>query len=409
MQRVQIVEKLTVEGADSLFLGSIHKYAEKIHKKRSAVLNQEFLVLQAIAIILVVIGHGKGGALTPFSDWFPIYSYHMPLFVFISGYFYKQGSEQHILQFLMKKAKSLLLPYFIWNFVYGLVILLFHKLEWIQYGQEPNLYNIFVEPWLLGQQFSFNCAAWFVLTLFLVQTVYILLQRLFLHVKGKNWLLLCLFTLFGCGVIWYSKTPNMVNFVIALGKILFFLQFYHWGHLYRYYLEERLPKKYFLYLCLFFVIQLFLLKFVDQFNFWVYRCYFPGTRYIVEPILTSFTGIGFWLCIVKLLGPSVQKSKIVRYIGQNTWSVMMHHPIWFFAINCLLWGLSSPLNLSGFNIQAFQTEIWYTYSPGLPQFAIVYVVAGVALPLVVKYGVEKLVLSVDKKFIQKSTDSMETQ
>ena len=40
----------------------------------------------------------------------------------------------------------------------------------------------------------------------------------------------------------------------------------------------------------------------------------------------------------------------------------------------------------------------HIYSPGLPQLAIVYVVAGVALPLLVKYGVEKVVLFADKRF-----------
>lgn len=219
-QSTQIIKKLAI--VPGSLTGSLHKYAEKIRKKRNAVLNQEFLLLQTIAIVLVVIGHEKQGALTPFSDWFPIYSYHMPLFVFISGYFYKQGAEQHIFRSLVHKARRLLIPYFIWNLVYGLIILLFQQFGWIEYGQELNLYNLFVEPWVLGKQFEFNRAAWFVPTLFLVQAVYILFQLVFSHVKGKNWLLFLLFTFFGCGIIWYSNTTAMADYVIVLGKILFF-------------------------------------------------------------------------------------------------------------------------------------------------------------------------------------------
>ena len=48
-------------------------------------LNYQMLILQTIGIILVVVGHVGGIGL--FSDWFPISSFHMPLFVFISGYF----------------------------------------------------------------------------------------------------------------------------------------------------------------------------------------------------------------------------------------------------------------------------------------------------------------------------------
>ena len=358
------------------------------------------MLLQTIAIVLVVIGHGKTGALTPFSDWFPIYSYHMPLFVFISGYFYKQGAEQHIFRSLVNKAKRLLIPYFIWNLVYGLVILLFQQFGWIEYGQELNLYNLFVEPWVLGKQFEFNRAAWFVPTLFLVQAVYILFQLVFSHVKGKNWLLFLLFTFFGCGIIWYSNTTAMADYVIVLGKILFFLQFYHWGYLYRSVLEKCVPQKYFLYLCLFFVLQLFLLKYVNQFDYWAYRCYFPGAHHIVEPILTSFTGIGFWVCIIKLLGPSIRENRIIRYIGQNTWTVMMHHILAFFILNGIIGLAAGCFSLEGFRMDQLHTNVWYTYSPNLPQFAMVYVVVGVALPLLVKYGVEKLVLSADEKFFK---------
>ena len=140
-----------------------------------------------------------------------------------------------------------------------------------------------------------------------------------------------------------------------------------------------------------------MLKLYAPLSFGAYNATFSHEN-ILLPYLTSFTGGLFWLRVSKILARALKGNRIVRYIGQNTWSIMMHHPISFFAINCLLWGLSGPLNLSGFNLQAFQTDIWYAYSPGLPQLAIVYVVAGVALPLLVKYGVEKVVLFADKRF-----------
>ena len=72
--------------------------------------NIKFLILQTIGIILVVLGH-KGG-INLFTDWFPIYSFHMPLFIFISGYFYKTNSESNLIAFIKNKSKRLLIPYF---------------------------------------------------------------------------------------------------------------------------------------------------------------------------------------------------------------------------------------------------------------------------------------------------------
>lgn len=47
-------------------------------------MNQKFTILKAMGILAVVGGHAG----TNFLPWFPVYSFHMPLFIFISGYFF---------------------------------------------------------------------------------------------------------------------------------------------------------------------------------------------------------------------------------------------------------------------------------------------------------------------------------
>ena len=54
-------------------------------------INYQFLILQAIGIILVVLGHKGGISLA--TDWFAPYSFHILLFIFISGYFYKTNGN----------------------------------------------------------------------------------------------------------------------------------------------------------------------------------------------------------------------------------------------------------------------------------------------------------------------------
>lgn len=73
-------------------------------------------IARAIGIVLVVIGHylPDGAPLwyLGMREW--IYSFHMPLFVFISGYVYMLTyRKESYKDFLLRKSKRLLIPYFI--------------------------------------------------------------------------------------------------------------------------------------------------------------------------------------------------------------------------------------------------------------------------------------------------------
>jgi len=73
-----------------------------------------FDIAKALCIILVVIGHYVDNA----PDWWMgmrdiIYSFHMPLFMFASGYIYIAfKKEEGYGKFLWKKVKRLMVPYF---------------------------------------------------------------------------------------------------------------------------------------------------------------------------------------------------------------------------------------------------------------------------------------------------------
>lgn len=49
--------------------------------------NHTLGILSAFGIIFVVLGH-VGENIFTLNEWFPYYSFHMPLFIFISGYFF---------------------------------------------------------------------------------------------------------------------------------------------------------------------------------------------------------------------------------------------------------------------------------------------------------------------------------
>ena len=73
-------------------------------------------IARAIGIILVVAGHyfpdNSPHWYVSTREW--IYTFHMPLFMFISGYVYELARrEETYLNFLGRKAKRLLIPYLI--------------------------------------------------------------------------------------------------------------------------------------------------------------------------------------------------------------------------------------------------------------------------------------------------------
>lgn len=353
-------------------------------------LNEQFLILQSIGIILVVIGH-KGG-ISLFSDWFPVYSFHMPLFIFISGYFYKKESAFDLKGFLIKKIKNLIVPYFIWNLIYGLIVFILRRMDIINFGGEINLNNLFIEPWKGGHQFSFNLAAWFVLALFIVQVIYILIRIVLGFMKIKNeYILMILFIIIGCTGVYLANIGYNKNWNLIIVRTMFLIPFYHMGYIYKDKIEKRDCLNSYIYFLLLFAIQFLLIKKYKVLTFTVVWCNDFNKFNILLPYVTSVTGIMFWLRISRILIPSLKNSKVVRYIGENTWTIMMHHIFIFFLFNLILSYTSSIIGLSGFDYEKFRRDIYYSYTPNVNQFKIFYVLLGISIPLLIKYYSNKII------------------
>lgn len=83
--------------------------------------NVIFDAIKALAIWLVVLGHCIQylSGLDFWNDrWFQfIYSFHMPLFFMVSGFFFASSTKLTIWEFLRKKCLTLLLPCFVWGIV----------------------------------------------------------------------------------------------------------------------------------------------------------------------------------------------------------------------------------------------------------------------------------------------------
>ena len=72
--------------------------------------NKKFMLLSAIGIFMVV-DHHTFTAFNLFGDFLPYNSFFMPMFVFISGYFNKVDASTKLHTYILKKIRTLLLPY----------------------------------------------------------------------------------------------------------------------------------------------------------------------------------------------------------------------------------------------------------------------------------------------------------
>ena len=128
--------------------------------------NSQFMILSAIGILFVVDAHAWS-PLGIMAGVMPYNSFFMPMFIFISGYFFREKKLDNTGQYILKKAKTLLIPYFVWTLFYGILVNVLKSMGIIYYGEKLSLKTLFVEPWQNGKMFQINEPSWFVPVLFM--------------------------------------------------------------------------------------------------------------------------------------------------------------------------------------------------------------------------------------------------
>ena len=71
-------------------------------------INYQFKILYFFGILFIVACHCSYGGISLGYEWFYPGAFHLALFAFGSGYFYKTSSEDHILAYIWKKFKHLM-------------------------------------------------------------------------------------------------------------------------------------------------------------------------------------------------------------------------------------------------------------------------------------------------------------
>ncbi|NBH24597.1 hypothetical protein D3Z60_02030 [Lachnospiraceae bacterium] len=75
---------------------------------------------------------------------FPYNSFFIPMFCFISGYFFNPEKANNLVRYLLHKVHTLLMPFFVWNFIYGILITLLRHTNLVFYGSDLSIKTLFI-------------------------------------------------------------------------------------------------------------------------------------------------------------------------------------------------------------------------------------------------------------------------
>lgn len=368
--------------------------------------NKKFMVLSAIGIFMVV-DHHTFTAINLFGDYIPYNSFFMPMFVFISGYFNKVGTDTKLLSYIGKKAKTLLLPYAGISLLVFVIQQLINLLKTGEIVPLPSGYLLYVLERVItsGSPFQLVTPMWFVISLFFTLLFYALLKKLL----NKIWNSFCVFGIFTVlhfAVVYLAKTvqPESLHPFLLPLKVLFLLPFLELGIIYKKYLEGKLTGlsggwKIGL-LILLLMVNVIRTSYLPN----AYDVAFDSidelagftSPFFVTPMLSSVVGILFWLTLTDLIAKPLYESRFVNYMSCNTFWIMGLHILFFNIFNCILMFADRIIDLPYFDAEAFRESEWYFWEIS-PNIKLAYMVTGILGPLGLKWIYDRIKMSLSNK------------
>ncbi len=126
--------------------------------------NAGFDVLRGFAITLMVMGHI--GFSQPFQHY--LHAFHMPVFFFVSGYFFNSKKHRGFGRYLLKNLRTLMLPYTIFFLLCQVLHVLYTKHFSLGYSilsyftSNHNRVDVAGAYWFLPCMFSIRLLFWFI-------------------------------------------------------------------------------------------------------------------------------------------------------------------------------------------------------------------------------------------------------
>lgn len=272
-------------------------------------------VAKGIGIILVVGGHCGLPVLGVTA-----YAFHMPFFFFISGYLFKR---KETLSFLSGKVRGLVLPMYIYVFVYCLIYFLC-----IKTGLYPNSYPgflraVLLDPFLSAHGLPFTSALWFVACLFLS-----IIGFHFYHLLFRGNVILA--ALLGIGIVLtLVHVPGGANKIAYMARTAMAFGWICLGYTFRV-IEKKIDTKYWIAIS-FTVFSLFALYSSNMSFEMVWNRYHSST---IAPLFFGLSASIFILSLSRYITGSVQG--LLASLGRYSFHIMANHFFVFFALGLVL-------------------------------------------------------------------------
>lgn len=187
--------------------------------------NQRISIAKGVGILLMVIGHSG----CPEYLHSVIYSFHMVLFYFLSGFFFRDGKVIcDGRKYLMRKFRRLYWPYIKWSIIFILLHNFFYEIGFNETLLSDHEIWINVKRSFRGmwQGERFLGAYWFLISLFWVIIIFSFIIWLSNCLKIKKFVPIIVLTLFCVGVAFIESKID-----IWLKRELMVLPFFYMGYL----------------------------------------------------------------------------------------------------------------------------------------------------------------------------------
>lgn len=310
-------------------------------------------IARGVAIILVVIGHS--GINSYF--WNLIYFFHMPLFFFISGCFFRPLQNFHLLTYIRKLRWNELYKNFVLYSILFLIIspLLCHYgisnsniTSWGNFWSRIIIILRFRTPTvdLLGQ-------FWFLPVLFFVHAISLL------FIKERNKYIF----IFALGTYFIGKycNNNGINEPYDFSRILYYLGFYLFGFIL--YPHRNLYVKNKKFIALFCIVLLLLFSTIPK-DVFASEIYY---------LIVAFCGIFLTLIVSNILSTN-RISDMFCYIGKHTLDIFIFHTLVMKILEKCISNFGFMQSTLGWHGVMPENKLWWLFS-----------IFGILMPLIVAF------------------------
>ena len=353
---------------------------EVLDKKESVdITNRNTTVdnLKGLLIILVVVGHTYS-----FCKNF-IYLFHVGLFFVLSGYCFNQRYIETLVglkELLLKRIKSLWIPYVVYNFVFLLLQNIFIKIGLLTtdpnyFSYNPFLSDGFCQVLTLKTAFiafikslffinsrPFAGGLWFLGGLFYITIGYAIIQYLLRKIHFERFHIAISFLLLVSGWL-LVKFEIHIPFVKQLSIILICEILFTIGtYIKQFIVFPKLTVWYYIIGVVYFSVLTYFLSLVG--NISIAGIHIENPFFYLSSILT---GGALSYCFVKLF-------PFFSYIGKKTIPILALHPICFKLITFIQWKIYGGDKIILSLYPVWKNSILWT---------VVYVIVGVFIPLLI--------------------------